>query len=224
MKKIRLVVLLGNPGKMYAENRHNAGRLLAGSLSIPLQWRNKFKGLYAAAPLPPGGENAAAEAGASFAGSGTGHEGGTPEAAHFLMPETYMNLSGESVLAAAAYYKIPCGEILVVHDELELPPGQAAFKEGGGLGGHNGLRSIKTCLGSADFWRLRIGIGRPGGRKERNADISGWVLSDFSAEEAAVLRRVMDVCAGALLQALRYGPDSLLPEWNKMKICPPSGT
>ena len=208
--RIKLVVLLGNPGKMYSENRHNAGRLLSGSLPLALQWLKRFKGLYAAGSLP-------ADSGAGEDGYG----GGPPEKAHFLLPETYMNLSGESVTAAAAYYKIPPGEILVVHDELELPLGDAAFKQGGGLGGHNGLRSIKTCLGTADFWRLRIGIGRPGGKKDQNADISGWVLSDFTAEEAVILRQVLEVCADALFQALLHGPDSLLPQWNRMRICPP---
>jgi PTH1 family peptidyl-tRNA hydrolase len=199
-KKIKLVAFLGNPGKMYAGNRHNAGRILADNLPFALEWQSKFKGLYAASTIAP------------------------PEKTHFLAPETYMNLSGESAAAAAAaaaYYKIQAGEILVVHDELELPLGEAAFKQGGGLGGHKGLRSIKACLGSTDFWRLRIGIGRPGGKKDPNADISGWVLSDFSAEESAVLRQVLESSAAALLQALLHGPDFLLPAWNRMRICPP---
>jgi PTH1 family peptidyl-tRNA hydrolase len=153
--------------------------------------------------------------GVVYAGDG----GDRPQgAAYFLMPETYMNLSGESVLAAANFYKIPCGQILVVHDELELPLGEAAFKEGGGLGGHNGLRSIRDCFGSADFWRLRIGIGRPGGKKDKNADISCWVLSDFTPDEAFVLEQVLDACAAALVQALLAGPDSLLPEWNRKRL------
>jgi PTH1 family peptidyl-tRNA hydrolase len=211
MKKIKLVVFLGNPGKMYANNRHNAGRILAGSLSLDLRWQNKFKGLYAASSLP------------EAAGNVLNGGGDMTEKAHFLMPETYMNLSGESVAAAADYYKIPVEQILVVHDELEMPLGQAAFKESGGLGGHNGLRSIKACLGSAGFWRLRIGIGRPGGRKDPDADISGWVLSDFSAGESEVLRQVMEGCAAALLDALRAGTDSLLPAWNKMRIYPAGG-
>jgi PTH1 family peptidyl-tRNA hydrolase len=210
IQKIRLVVLLGNPGKMYAENRHNAGRILSDSLPFAVEWQGKFKGLYAVSSLPAKSGGLAAEC-----------NGVPPEKIHFLMPETYMNLSGESVISAAAYYKIPPGEILVAHDELELPLGEAAFKQGGGLGGHNGLRSIKSCLGSADFWRLRIGIGRPGGKKTPNADISGWVLSNFTAEEYAVLRQVIAACAEALTQALLYGPASLLPQWNRMRICPP---
>ncbi|MDR2344174.1 MAG: aminoacyl-tRNA hydrolase [Spirochaetaceae bacterium] len=206
VKSIRLVVLLGNPGKMYEGNRHNAGRLLAGSLRPAPQWRNKFRGLYAAVNL------------ADFDRREEGLGGGLREKVYFLMPETYMNLSGESVLAAAGFYGIPCDQILVVHDELELPLGAAAFKEGGGLGGHNGLRSIRNCLGSADFWRLRIGIGRPGGKKNQNDDISGWVLSDFTPDEAAALRQVLDACAAALIRALSDGPASLLPEWSRKRL------
>lgn len=222
MKTIKLVVLLGNPGRMYEGNRHNAGRLLAGSLRPAPRWQGKFKGLYAQVNLADFDRAADAVQPDVFyvADSAAGRYGGPRGTAHFLMPETYMNLSGESVAAAANFYKIPCGEILVVHDELELPLGQAAFKEGGGLGGHNGLRSINTCLGSADFWRLRIGIGRPGGKKNQNDDISAWVLSDFTVDETAVLRQVMDACAKALVQALIAGPESLFPEWRKKRLFP----
>jgi PTH1 family peptidyl-tRNA hydrolase len=129
------------------------------------------------------------------------------------MPGTYMNLSGDSVAAAAAFFKIPPERILVVHDELELPLGTASLKFSGGLGGHNGLRSMKARFGTADFWRLRIGIGRP-----THSDISGWVLSDFNAEEKPVLDQVFPVCAAALIRALTEGPERLLPEWGKKKI------
>jgi PTH1 family peptidyl-tRNA hydrolase len=125
-----------------------------------------------------------------------------------------MNLSGESVSAAASFFKIPAGKILVVHDELELPLGTAALKFSGGLGGHNGLRSLKSSLGTADFWRLRLGIGRP-----NHDDIAAWVLSDFSAEEVPLLEEVLAASADALTKALVEGPESLLPEWNKKRIC-----
>jgi PTH1 family peptidyl-tRNA hydrolase len=141
-----------------------------------------------------------------------------PSRLHFLMPETYMNLSGESVQAVASFFKIPPARILVVHDELEIPLGTAAFKLGGGLGGHNGLRSIKACFGTPDFWRLRIGIGRPEPADRRSGDISGWVLSDFSAAERPVLEQVLDAAAAALVRALVEGPEKLLPEWNKKKL------
>jgi len=182
---VSLIVFLGNPGAQYARNRHNAGRLLAQALPFfsSLPWQAKFKGRYAVL-----------------------------DKTHFLAPETYMNLSGESVRAAASFFKIKPEEILVVHDELELPLGTASFKFGGGLGGHNGLRSMKACFDTADFWRLRIGIGRP-----NHPDIAAWVLSDFSAEDAPILEQTLAVCADALAQALRDGPASLLPEWNKKR-------
>jgi aminoacyl-tRNA hydrolase len=185
---IELTAFLGNPGGEYARNRHNAGRLLAARLPFfsALNWRAKFKGRYASLGR-----------------------------VHFLMPETYMNLSGDSVYAAAAFLKITPDRVLVVHDELELPLGTAAVKFAGGLGGHNGLRSMKANFGTAGFWRLRIGIGRP----DHN-DISRWVLSDFTPLEEPVLEPVLDACAAALVTALRDGPESLLPEWNKKKISP----
>jgi PTH1 family peptidyl-tRNA hydrolase len=136
-----------------------------------------------------------------------------------------MNLSGESAAAAASFFKIPPERILVVHDELEMPLGVAGFKFGGGLGGHNGLRSMKARLGTADFWRLRIGIGRPGDREpgkggnpERHGDIVGWVLSDFEERELSVLERVFAAAGDALTYALLRGPQTLLPEWNKKRV------
>jgi PTH1 family peptidyl-tRNA hydrolase len=198
---IELVAFLGNHGREYARNRHNAGFLLAERLPFysSLKWRKKYKGLYASLEvkfMPPGPRP-------------------PQERVQFLMPETYMNLSGDSVAEAASFFKITPERILVVHDELELALGQGAFKFGGGLGGHNGLRSIKARFGTAGFWRLRIGIGRP-----NHDDISGWVLSDFSAAELSALDPVLETCAGALADALVNGPELLLPEWNKKKIVP----
>jgi PTH1 family peptidyl-tRNA hydrolase len=194
---IELVAFFGNPGPEYARNRHNAGWLFAASLPFAglLSWQNKYKGRYAALD------------GVRLA------SGAPPGRIHFLMPGTYMNLSGDSVHAAASFFKIPPERILAVHDELELPLGTASFKFSGGLGGHNGLRSMKARFGTADFWRLRIGIGRPS-----HSDISGWVLSDFGAEETAVLDQVFPLAAAALIRALTEGPEGLLPEWGKKKI------
>ncbi|MDR0562644.1 MAG: aminoacyl-tRNA hydrolase [Spirochaetaceae bacterium] len=182
---IELAAFLGNPGPEYAETRHNAGRLLAAqAFRADMRWRQAYKGRYAKA-------------------------GGC----HLLMPETYMNLSGQSAHQAAAFFKIPPERILVVHDELELPLGQAGLKFSGGLGGHNGLRSMRECFGTADFWRLRIGIGRPS-----HADIAGWVLSPFAEAERPALDQVLRACADALLRILAQGPETLLPEWNKKKL------
>jgi PTH1 family peptidyl-tRNA hydrolase len=195
---IQLAAFLGNPGPEYARNRHNAGRMLAQSLPFypSLSWQKKFKGLYAS----------------------SGNR-------HFLMPETFMNLSGESVLAAASFYKIKVEEIIVVHDELELPLGTVSLKFSGGLGGHNGLRSMKKCFASADFWRIRIGLGRPdarlpgeGGREGSGEGVYEWVLSDFSGAETELLNSTLDAGVNLLLQAMEVEPETLLPEWAKKKV------
>jgi PTH1 family peptidyl-tRNA hydrolase len=232
---IQLLAFLGNPGPEYAGNRHNAGRLLIESLPFgsSLSWRKKFQGLYtaldrglidtAAAALAPLAETGEARAlvDNALAGASPGVPVGTPidertelpTKYHFLMPETYMNRSGEPVCEAASFFKIKPEEILVIHDELEIPLGCLSLKFSGGLGGHNGLRSMKACFGTADFWRLRIGIGRP-----NHDDISGWVLSDFTPDECERLNPVLDAAAALLIKCLSGKPESLLPEWAKKKI------
>jgi PTH1 family peptidyl-tRNA hydrolase len=195
---IKLTAFLGNPGLEYAHNRHNAGRMLAQALPFypSLSWQKKFKGLYAL------------------------HEN-----THFLMPETFMNLSGESVFAAASFYKINIEEIMIVHDELELPLGFISLKFSGGLGGHNGLRSMKKCFSSEDFWRLRIGISRPdsrlpgeGGPEGSGEGVIDWVLSDFSKAEQETLMPTLDSGANLLIRVLDCEPETLLAEWAKKKI------
>jgi PTH1 family peptidyl-tRNA hydrolase len=202
---IDLVAFLGNPGFEYSRSRHNAGWLLAERLPFfsLLTWQKKYKSRYAVLDGTRLSAFCKPEARASD----------VPPRIHFLMPETYMNLSGEAIHAAASYFRIPPEHILLVHDELELPLGTASFKFSGGLGGHNGLRSMNACFGTAAFWRFRIGIGRPSHR-----DISGWVLSGFSAGEEPVLAHVLPAGAAALTDALLRGPEALLPEWNKKKI------
>ena len=195
---IKLAAFLGNPGHGYAHNRHNAGRMLAQALPFYqfLTWQKKFKGLYAA------------------------HEG-----IHLLMPETYMNLSGESVHAAASFFKINMEEIIIIHDELELPLGCISLKFSGGLGGHNGLRSTQKCFNSADFWRLRIGLGRPdsrlpgeGGHEGSGEGIIDWVLSDFTNTEQDTLFPTLNAAANLLSQIFTQEPETLLKDWAKKKI------
>jgi PTH1 family peptidyl-tRNA hydrolase len=195
---IKLAAFLGNPGTEYARNRHNAGRMLAQALPFyqTISWQKKYNGLYAS------------------------HEG-----RHFLMPETYMNLSGKSVQAAAAFFKIDIEEIIVIHDELELPLGVISLKFSGGLGGHNGLRSMKKSFNSADFWRIRIGIGRPdsrlpgeGGREGSGEGVYDWVLSDFTKNEQETLMPALDAGANLLMQVFENEPETLLKEWAKKKI------
>ena len=136
MAGIRLLVGLGNPGPEYAQTRHNAGfwfiEHLADREAVAVRPEKRF----------------------------FGHVGRWGDA-WLLEPQTYMNRSGQSVAALASFYRVSVEEILVVHDELDLQPGAARLKRGGGHAGHNGLRDITACLGSGDFWRLRIGIGHP---------------------------------------------------------------
>ena len=230
---LQLAVFLGNPGREYGRNRHNAAWMLADVLPFAssLDWNKKFQGLYARVD----GAGLAASRGGVSGGCPAWPPAALPEKIHLLKPQTYMNLSGEPVQAAASFFKIALNEIIVVHDEIELPFGTLSLKFSGGLGGHNGLRSVKTCFGSADFWRLRIGIGRPDGRipgkggnpeNSREAGIAGWVLSDFTAAETEALAPVFSIGANLLVQALTAGPEHLLPEWAK-KNClaenPPFG-
>ncbi|MDR2211322.1 MAG: aminoacyl-tRNA hydrolase [Spirochaetaceae bacterium] len=213
---LSLIVFLGNPGPGYRNNRHNAGRLLAERLPFfnALGWQKKFKALYGVK---------ARESGAAGFGAG-------PDRIHFIMPETYMNLSGEAVQKAAGFYKLDPPRIMAVHDELELPLGTISLKYAGGLGGHNGLRSIKAHLGSADFWRLRIGIGRPpgrlpgeGGPPGSGGDVTGWVLADFTAAETPALDAALEGGAELLIRALAAEPESILGEWSRKKLYPVSG-
>lgn len=187
MDLIELVAFLGNTGKQYERNRHNAAWLFADSLSSvsSLSWSKKFKG-----------ESATLNA--------------LGRKIQLLKPHTFMNLSGESIAEAASFYKIKPECILVVHDELELPAGTFALKWSGGLGGHNGLRSAKACLGTADFWRLRFGIGRP-----PHDDVALWVLSDFSKDELPAMNAAFQGAAGLFDALLNEDPKKLLPEWKK---------
>ena len=155
-----LVVGLGNPGREYAKTRHNAGWMVVDELARRHggAWRSKFNGSLAEVRLD-------------------GHR------VALLKPETYMNESGRSVAAAASFFKIEPDAILVVHDEGDFDLGRLQARRGGGLGGHNGLRSIARALGTQDFLRLRIGVGRPE-RGDRRS-LADYVLSNFEAHDDA---------------------------------------
>ena len=151
-----LIVGLGNPGSGYAYHRHNIGFRLLEALRTDVSfpgWSVKFQGL-----------------------TTTGMLGRTKLI--LLQPQTFMNLSGTSVQGAAQFYKVPPENILVIHDDIDLAPGKIRFKQGGGHGGHNGLRSIDSHLGK-NYWRLRIGVGHPG----HSDQVAGYVLHDFPKEE-----------------------------------------
>ena len=153
-----LVAGLGNPGRGYERTRHNAGWLVLDELARRhgASWRSKFSGSLAEVRL---GELRLG----------------------LLKPETYMNESGRSVGAAARFFKVEPESLLVVHDEVDLEPGRLQSRRGGGLAGHNGLRSLAQHLGTQDFLRLRIGVGRPG-RGDRRS-VSDWVLAPFDPDQ-----------------------------------------
>ena len=170
-----LIVFLGNPGSQYRHTRHNAAWIFLEHLPLykTLKWQKKFKGEFAAADI----------------------EG---RSRLLLRPLVYMNRSGESIQALTLYYKIQFDKILVVHDEIELDFGRVQIKRGGGLAGHNGLRSVSSSLGTRDFARLRIGIGRP-----ERMPVNSYVLGRFTDEEKTMLPRIFESAGEQLFGELQ---------------------
>ncbi|MNZ14021.1 Peptidyl-tRNA hydrolase [compost metagenome] len=184
MTAIQLIVGLGNPGPEYEQSRHNAGALfverLARHQGVSLSADRKYFGLVG-----------------KFS-----HQG---RDVRLLIPTTYMNRSGQSVAALANFFRIPPAAILVAHDELDMPPGTAKLKVGGGHGGHNGLRDIIAQLGNQnDFHRLRLGIGHPGD----SSRVSGFVLGKAPRAEQEKLDASIDFALGVL-------PDILAGDWTR---------
>ena len=135
---------------------------------------------------------------------------------YLLKPSTYMNLSGDSIIEVANFYKIQPSEIMVVHDELELAPGFVSLKWSGGLGGHNGLRSTKAVLGTPDFWRLRFGIGRP---DNANISVADYVLSRFTPEQQELMQNVFSQTNLLLVKLLlSKEPKDLIQSWGKKNL------
>jgi PTH1 family peptidyl-tRNA hydrolase len=174
-----LVAGLGNPGREYERTRHNVGWLVLDELARRHggSWRSKFSGSLAQVRL---GDSRVA----------------------LLKPETYMNESGRSLGAAARFFKVDPRQVLVVHDDVDLESGRLQARAGGGLAGHNGLRSLAQHLGSQDFLRLRIGVGRPG-RGDRRS-VADWVLSPFAPEDdaEAVISRSADAVETIVAEGL----------------------
>lgn len=213
---IKLVAFLGNYGREYADTRHNVAWQFEDSLPFAgkLSWQNKFKGKFSAIDMKNLSEWCA-ESGvlSKKDGSPVPVFDDAPNQIFFLKPETYMNLSGESIIEAANFYKIKPEETLLVHDELELPLGTVSLKWSGGLGGHNGLRSAKAVFGTADFWRIRFGLTKPAGR-----DIADYVLSSFTSDERIILSQVFPQAANLFAKVIfSKEPSKLLPEWSKKK-------
>lgn len=196
---IRLLVGLGNPGPEYEATRHNAGfwwiDAVARRLGASLVADRAYHGLVGRVNRPvPGVE--------------------TP--VWLLQPQTYMNLSGKSVAALARFFKIEPAQILVVHDELDLLPGQTKMKRGGGHAGHNGLKDIQAQLGSPDFWRLRLGIGHPGDR----AEVANYVLRKPPASERELLEASIDRTVPALEALLRGDMEGAMRQVHSRPAAP----
>ncbi len=174
-----LVAGLGNPGARHERDRHNAGWMVVDEIARrrDASFRSKFNGRIGEARF---GESRVA----------------------LLKPETYMNESGRSISAAARYYKVPPENVLVVHDDVDLEVGRLQARAGGGLAGHNGLRSIAQALGASEFLRLRIGVGRPGRGDQR--DIADYVLAPFEPHEDrdGIVSRSADAVEALVLEGL----------------------
>jgi PTH1 family peptidyl-tRNA hydrolase len=191
---MRLVVGLGNPGARYARNRHNIGFMAVDAIArrhgFPA-FRSRFKGELAEGAI--GGERRL-----------------------LLKPQTYMNASGEAVLAAMSFYKIAPEDIVVIHDEIDLRPGKLRVKRGGGNAGHNGLRSIDPLIGP-DYWRVRIGIGHPGVKEL----VHPYVLQNFSADEISDwVEPLIDAVAETAALLLSGMPDAFMSEVAR-RFAPP---
>ena len=168
---IRLSVFLGNPGSEYRNTRHNAGFLLADELYPDASWQMKFHSSFLSLPDMK-----------------------------VMKPMTFMNLSGTAVSEAKAFFKLTPEEILVAHDDTELPLGTVRLQKGGGLQGHKGLRSIRERIGSDGFYRLRIGIGKP-----PHGDLALYVTSPFKGDEMIRLSQVFDLCRKLLGSPIKEG-------------------
>jgi PTH1 family peptidyl-tRNA hydrolase len=183
-----LVVGLGNPGPRYAATRHNAGAMVLDLLAARM-----------------GGRFKAHRSGSEIV---EGRLGGVPVV--LAKPTSFMNLSGGPIVNAARFFKIPVEQVVVVHDELDLPFGSLRLKRGGGDGGHNGLRSATASLGSKEYLRVRFGIGRPPGRQ----DPADYVLREFSGAERKDLAFLVDRAADAVETVLFRGLDAAQNEYN----------
>ena len=183
----KLIVGLGNPGPQYSWTRHNAGFMVLDRLShvsgIPIT-RKAFSGL-----------------------AGDGNWAG--ERVYLLKPQTFMNLSGRSVAEALRFYKLSPSDLIVIHDDLDIPFGKVKLKEGGGHGGHNGLRSLAQELGSSAYVRVRVGIGRP-----VHGDVVNYVLTNFAKGEMETLLEVADGALDALEMILKEGMPKAMSIFN----------
>lgn len=183
-----LIVGLGNPGADYLLNRHNIGFMAADRLAEDLRasaWQKKFKGQIATGTLQD-------------------------KTVLLLKPSTYMNLSGESVAEALRYYKLAPENVIVIHDDIDLAAADVRVKQGGGHGGHNGLKSIDAHIGK-DYWRVRLGVGRP----EHKGDVTNFVLGNFAKADQAWLAPLLDALTQALPSLLKADAQGFLQALKK---------
>jgi PTH1 family peptidyl-tRNA hydrolase len=187
-----LIVGLGNPGNQYAKTRHNLGQMALSHMPFfnELSWQTQFKGRVA-----------------QYQWNG--------KKVFFLIPLTYMNLSGEAVGPVSKFFKIPPANILILHDELDLPYGSIQFKMGGGIAGHNGLRSCQDHLGTLDFARLRLGIGR-----SPQIPVKDYVLRPFDSHELAHHSFYLDGIYQALEIYVKDGLNKAMTLFNKKNFLP----
>ncbi|WP_148254602.1 aminoacyl-tRNA hydrolase [Aidingimonas lacisalsi] len=184
MSQVKAIVGLGNPGPKYDDTRHNAGAWLVDAIArhhhVSLRLEKKFQALHARLLL-------------------------AGEERHLLIPQTYMNRSGASVAALCQFYKLTSNDLLIAHDELDLSPGTARYKHGGGHGGHNGLRDIASALGNdKSFSRIRVGIGHPGD----SSQVTQYVLGRPGKSERSAIEAALDEIQTTL-------PDALAGDWSK---------
>ena len=189
---IWLASFLGNPGKVYDTSRHNLPWLLSDRITAPkaFTWQQKFKSTYAISKF----------------GRST---------VYLHKPLTYMNLSGRSVQEIMAYFKIPAENLLIIHDDVEMEQGEIGLKFGGGLSGHKGLRSIAAILGTRDFYRLRLGVGRP-----HKGSVSSHVLKKLNASEIEAFDPVLDAAADLFEKLIDRNGDTreLIERYTRYQI------
>ncbi|MBE0502653.1 MAG: aminoacyl-tRNA hydrolase [Desulfuromonadales bacterium] len=188
---MKLIVGLGNPGSKYEGTRHNIGfmvaRRLAEQLGVALK-RQGHQGIY-----------------------GVGRIEGIETM--ILLPQTFMNVSGASVSSAYKSLGVPPGDLIVIHDDIDLPFSRLRLRVGGGHGGHNGIRNIATTLGTGDFCRLKIGIGRP-----QSGEVADYVLGNFDATERRQLPELLDLAVQVIKTIATHGSAAAMNEFNNQQV------
>ena len=195
-KRDFLVIGLGNPGEQYCSNRHNVGFLVVDELAS--RWNTLFSQEKWDASY------------VSLALDG--------KKVHLLKPLTYMNRSGRAVASFVRFFKMQPDQLLVIHDDLDMAPGRIKLVKGGGTGGHNGIRSLVDTLGTNDFYRLKVGIGRPGqGAVHSGFPVDKYVLSNFIEEELVVLQSRLDSLEDGIRTLLQGNPAKAMTRLNGLK-------